>query len=433
MKDKLTDAYIIQGATALNGSLSINTAKNSALVLLLGALLSKEKVVLQDIPRLSDIFVMVDLLKHFGATVEWYGNDLHIQAETITNCSGPYHLVSKMRASFVGLGALLGRCREAGMAMPGGCTFGPRPVDRHIKAFQDLGAVITDEDGDFRIHLEKPLEGVAQFSAPTVGGTQNIILASVLGEGTVTIENAACEPEITDLVTMLSKMGAQISGKGSARLVIQGVKALKGITYRPIPDRIEAATFMLAAAATRGKVRLDKLNVDHLDAVISKLTDAGVRVEKHNQSSLSIDASTKLKPVSLVTSEYPGIATDVQAPFTSFLATVHGQSQIEERVYPGHRFTHVQELQKMGSQIHLNDSTLSINGGSLEGTKVHAADIRAGGAMVIAGLAATGTTVVTGLEYIERGYASFDERLRQLGATIRRQELVETLTGTYGD
>lgn len=435
MINKLTDAYIIHGGKALEGNLAINTAKNSALFLLLGALLSKEKVILKDVPRLSDILVMADLLKHFGASVEWYGNDIHVEASTITDCSGPYHLVSKMRASFVGLGPLLGRCQEASMAMPGGCTFGPRPVDRHIKAFRDLGAEVEEEDGLFSIKLNQPLQGVAHFEAPTVGGTHNILLASVLGEGTVTIENAAKEPEITDLVRMLSAMGAQIQGEGSSTLVIQGVKELHGVTYRPIPDRIEAATFMLATAATRGKASFHKVDLTHLGTVISKMTESGVRFTSEGAGSITVDATHQLNPVNLFTSEYPGIATDVQAPFTAYLATVAGESIIEERVYPGHRFTHVEELNKMAANIDLDDSTLSIQGSVLKGCKVHAADIRAGGAMVSAGLAAQGITVVTGLEYIDRGYEAFDERLRQLGADMHRQEIAgtEVLTGTYGD
>ena len=433
MTKKLNDAYIIHGGSPLQGELKINTAKNSALVLILAGLLTKEKVVLKDLPKLSDILIMCDLLEHFGAKVAWYGHDLHIEAKNISNCTGPYHLVSKMRASFVALGPLLGRCKEAGMAMPGGCAFGPRPVDRHIKAFKDLGAIVEESDGDFRLRLNGSLQGTAHFVAPTVGGTQNILLASVLGNHEVTIENAAKEPEITDLVQMLKSMGAHIEGEGSSTLHIKGVPELHGTTYRPIPDRIEAATFMLAAAATRGRLTLHQVEISHLSSVIAKLTEAGVKFSKVGPASLAVDASADLQAVSFYTSEYPGIPTDVQAPFTAFLATVEGQSEIEERVYPGHRFTHVAELEKMQVKLELSDSTLKIWGGRLRGAKVHSADIRAGGAMVVAGLAAKGTTVVTGLEYIDRGYEQFDERLRQLGADIHRQEIIETLTGTYGD
>ncbi len=433
MKKKLNDAYIIHGGLTLSGELKVNTAKNSALVLILAALLTKEKVILKDLPKLSDIMIMCELLEHFGAKVAWYDHDLHIEAKEITTCTGPYHLVSKMRASFVALGPLLGRCKEAGMAMPGGCAFGPRPVDRHIKAFKDLGAVVEESDGDFRLRLQGSLKGTAHFVAPTVGGTQNILLASVLGDHEVRIENAAKEPEITDLIQMLKSMGANIEGEGTDTLTIKGVSELRGTIYRPIPDRIEAGTFMLAAAATRSKLTLHQIEISHLSSVISKLTEAGVKFSKVGPASLLVDATGDLQAVSFYTSEYPGIPTDVQAPFTAFLATVAGECEIEERVYPGHRFTHVEELQKMQAQLELDESTLSIHGGALIGTKVHSADIRAGGAMVVAGLAAKGTTVVTGLEYIDRGYEQFDERLRQVGADIHRQEIIESLTGTYGD
>lgn len=430
---KLKSAYIIQGNIPLSGDVTINTAKNSVLFLMLAPLLSKEKVILKDIPRLSDIMIMTQMLEHFGAIVEWHGRDLHIQAENISSVTGPYHLVSKMRASFTALGALLGRCKEAGMAMPGGCTFGPRPVDRHIKAFKDLGAEVIETDGDFRLKLQGSLKGTAHFEAPTVGGTHNILLASVLGEHEVVIENAAREPEIADLIDLLSKMGAQIQGKGTSTLTIQGVKELSGTTFRPIPDRIEAGTFLLAAAATRSKLTLHQVELSHLTAVIAKLTESGLLFTKNGPDSLSVDATGPLKAIDLVTSEYPGIATDVQAPFSAYLATLSETSIVEERVYPGHRFTHVDELNKMGADISLDNSTLHIKGGQLQGAKLHSADIRAGGAMVIAGLAATGTTVVTGLEFIDRGYERFDERLRALGADIHRQEVLESLTGTYGD
>lgn len=433
MMKEVNDVYIIHGGTPLKGEITINTAKNSALVLILASLLSKDKVILKDIPKLSDVLVMCDLLEHFGASINWFGNDLHIQTEIITNCTGPYHLVSKMRASFVALGPLLGRCKEAGMAMPGGCTFGPRPVDRHIKAFRELGAEVSESDGDFRLRLKTALQGRVHFAIPTVGGTQNILLASVLGEHQVVIENAAKEPEITDLIQMLKSMGANIEGEGSSTLTIKGVPELKGTVYRPIPDRIEAATFMLAAAASRGKISLHQLEISHLSSVIAKLSEAGLVFTQEGPGSLNIDATGDLAAVSLHTSEYPGIPTDVQAPFSAFLATVAGQSHIEERVYPGHRFTHVAELEKMQADIALHESTVHLRGKTLKGAKVHSADIRAGGAMVIAGLAATGTTVVTGLEYIDRGYEAFDTRLRQLGADIHRQVIVERLTGTYGD
>ena len=430
----LQSALHITGGTPLKGTTQINTAKNSVLFLMLGALLTEEKVVLRDVPRLSDILVMVELLRHFGATVEWHGRDVHIQASEMTTCEAPYHLVSKMRASFVALGSLVGRCGEGRMPMPGGCAFGPRPVDRHIKAFKELGVTILEESGDFVFKRTAPLNGRTTFEAPTVTGTHNVVLASVLGEGKVVIENAALEPEITDLVTMLNQMGARIEGAGTSTLTIEGVPHLNGITYRAIPDRIEAGTLMLAAAATRGSVTFEDINIEHLRTVIEKMREAGVSVLELAPDRLLVDATGTLKPVELKATEYPGIATDLQGPFGAFLMTVPGESVVSDHVYFDHRFTHVEPATKLGAKLELDYNTLTIDGGHLlTGMAVHAADIRAGGALIIAALAARGRSQVTGLEYIERGYERITERLRALGATIYRESAVEVVTGTYGD
>ena len=333
---QLEQALVVRGKLPLSGDIKVNTAKNSALFLMLGALLTREEVVLRDIPRLSDILIMTEMLEHFGARVNWLGNDLHICAADIINSSGPYHLVSKMRASFVAIGALLGRCGRASMAMPGGCTFGPRPVDRHIKAFKALGAKVTEEAGDFTISRDAPLEGTYEFEAPTVGGTENVLLASALGEKTVIIKNAALEPEIIDLAGLLNAMGACISGAGTRVIKIEGVSELHGATYRPIPDRIEAATLMLAIAATRSKATVSGVNVEHLHAVMEKMAEAGVLFAHIDETTLEVDATGPLKPVNVTAKEYPGIPTDVQAPFGAFLATLDGSSTVEERVYVGH-------------------------------------------------------------------------------------------------
>ena len=424
----------ITGGTPLRGSVRVNAAKNSVLVLMLGALLTREKVVLQGVPRLSDILVMVDLLRHFGAVVTWQGNDLHIQADTLTTCAAPYHLVSKMRASFVALGALLGRCGEVRMPMPGGCAFGPRPVDRHIKAFKALGAEILEEAGDFVVGLPQPLNGRVVFEAPTVGGTQNILLASVLGEGDVIIENAACEPEIVDLARLLTRMGARIIGAGRPVMRVVGVPRLHGVTYRAIPDRIEAGTLMLAVAATRGAARFENVNPEHLSAVTDKLRETGVQISEAGPDTLFVDARGPLYPVELVAVEYPGIPTDLQGPFGAFLVTVPGESVVSDHVYFDHRFTHVEPLSDLGADLDLNYNTLTIHGGKpLVGTAMQAADIRAGGALVVAALAARGRSSIGGVEYIERGYERITERLRGLGAMIHKVSSVEVVTGTYGD
>ena len=424
------DALYITGGTPLQGEVHAHAAKNSVLYLMMGSLLTREKVVLEDVPKLSDILILCQMLEHFGAAVRWHGRDLHIEASEIFTCDAPYALVSQLRASFVAMGALLGRCGEANISMPGGCAFGPRPVDRHIKAFRQIGATVGEAGGDFQVRRSGALAGRAVFEVPTVGGTQNIILASALGQGHVTIENAALEPEIADLAAMLNAMGARIRGAGTPTVHIEGVASLRGVTYRPVPDRIEAGTFMLAAAATRGSVTLRNVNPEHLRAVTHKLGESGVTVTQVDARTLHVDAAGSLKPVDVTASEYPGLPTDLQAPFGAFLATVPGFSTLQDRVYPD-RFTHVGELTRAGARLELRDRTLVVRGGPLTGTQMHAADIRAGGALVVAALAAAGESAITGVRYIERGYEGLEERLRALGARVTKGRAPELATKTH--
>jgi UDP-N-acetylglucosamine 1-carboxyvinyltransferase len=414
------EALIIKGGTPLRGDVHINTAKNSALYLILASLLTKEPVRLRDIPRLSDVLVSLEILEHVGVEVRWEGRDLHLHAANVHTCGAPYSLVSKMRASFVAMGALLARCGRARISMPGGCAFGPRPVDRHIAAFQALGVQIDEEGGDFHAFRGARLEGTVVFEAPTVGGTQNVILASALKGGRVTIENAALEPEIADLAQMLNAMGARISGAGTSTICIEGVEELAGVDYRPVPDRIEAGTFMLAAAATRGTITLRGVNPTHLESVSEKLRETGVRVVEVGQDGLLVDASGDLQAADVTAAEYPEIATDLQAPFSAYLATLPGASVVRDRVYPD-RFTHVDELRRTGADVELFERTLIIRGGRLAAARMHAADIRAGGALVIAALGATGTSVISGLQYLDRGYEALTERLVALGANVARK------------
>lgn len=422
----------IRGGRPLRGTFHANTAKNSTLYLILAALLTREPVLLRNVPRLSDVSVLLDIVQHVGGRVHWQGHDLHVHAPQITRCEAPYHLVSKMRASFVALGALLGRCGAARVSLPGGCAFGPRPVDRHIKAFAQLGVEVREEGGDFIAIRSRPLSGRAVFEAPTVGGTQNLLLASALGEGHVVIENAALEPEVADLIGMLNAMGAKISGAGTSTLEITSVPELHGVSYTPIPDRIEAGTVMLATAATRGQVTFRDVNPEHLRAVIAKLTEAGVNLEILDRSTVYVDATGPLKAVDVTAVEYPGVPTDLQAPFGAFLATVPGVSTIVDRVYPD-RFTHVGELSRAGAKLTLRDRTLIVRGGALHGATMHAADIRAGGALIVAALAAEGESRITGVQFIERGYEALPERLARLGADIRLERPEPLATGTYGD
>lgn len=417
---KQAEAFIIRGGSPLKGELTVSSAKNSALYLLLAALLTDEPVELLDVPDLSDVRVTCEILEHFGVRVERRGPHLMLHAAELTSHTAPFALVSKMRASFVAMGALLGRMGRARLSMPGGCAFGPRPVDRHISAFKAIGVDISEEGGDFYAETHGTLEGTVTFPAPTVGGTQNVLLATAVGSGTVVIENAALEPEIADLADMLNSMGADIRGADSGTIVVRGVPRLSGTSFRPLPDRIEAGTYMLAAAATRGTITLNRVRRDHLTAVIAKLEETGVRVLDHGPESLIVDASGELIAADVTSAEYPEIPTDLQAPFSAYLATLPGASVVRDRVYPD-RFTHVDDLRRAGADVEIFERTLIIRGGPLAAARLHAADIRAGGAVVIAALAATGTSVITGLEFIDRGYEDMSGRLSGLGATISRE------------
>jgi len=414
-------ALEIVGGQPLGGEVAIHTAKNSALYLILASLLTDEPLVIEDVPRLSDVLVALEILAHTGVEVAWQGRDVRLHAREVRQTSAPYRLVSKMRASFVVMGALLARAGEARISMPGGCAFGPRPVDRHLKAFAALGIEVADDNGDFVARRRGPIAGKVVFEAPTVGGTQNVLLASALGDGAVEIENAALEPEIADLADLLNRMGARIEGAGTPFVSVQGVPRLRAARFRPIPDRIEAGTFMLATAATRGDVTLRGVRPEHLEAVRDKLTEAGVRVVDVARDALRIDATGELEAVDVTAVEYPGVPTDLQAPFGAFLATVPGVSVVRDRVYPD-RFTHVTELQRMGARLELTERTLVVHGGPLSAAEVHAADLRAGGALVVAALAADGRSRVLGLEAIDRGYERFSERLASLGASVSRSD-----------
>ena len=414
-------ALVVDGGTPLNGEVHVFAAKNSALYLILASLLTDEPVVLEGVPKLSDVLVGLELLEHIGVDVHWTGRDVRLQARALRSTAAPYRLVSKMRASFVLMGALLARAGEARISMPGGCAFGPRPVDRHLKAFADLGVEVADDAGDFVARRRGRIEGRVAFESPTVGGTQNVLLASALGGGEVVIENAALEPEIADLADLLVAMGARIEGAGTPRIHVQGVERLRGARFRPIPDRIEAGTFMLAAAATRGDVTVRGVRAEHLGAVRDRLVEAGVRIVDVGRDGMRVDATGELRSVDVTATEYPGFPTDLQAPFGAFLATTPGVGVVRDRVYPD-RFTHVEELRKMGARLDLTDQTLVVRGRALEGADVHAADIRAGGALVVAALAARGRSRVTGLEFIDRGYERFADRLAGLGARVVRAD-----------
>lgn len=425
------DVLLVRGGVPLAGELPAYRAKNSALYLMLAALLTDEPVVLHDVPKLADVLVSEEILRFVGVDTSWDGHDLHLHAANLRTHHAPYSLVSKMRASFVIMGALLGRTGEARVSMPGGCAFGPRPVDRHVDAFNAIGARIDEEDGDFYAYRNGKLSGTVHFEAPTVGGTQNVILAAALAADEVVIENAAREPEVPDLADMLRAMGADIEGDGTSTIRIRGVEKLRGVHYRPIADRIEAGTFLLAAAATRGAITVTDVEPKHMDAVLDALERTGVVVTR-GADRVSVDATGPLRPVDIEAREYPGVPTDLQAPFSAYLATLPGLSHVRDHVYPD-RFTHVEELARTGARLVLEDQCLEIRGGPLHGAAMYAADIRAGGALVLAALAAEGLSEVGGMQFVDRGYEALAERLRHLGARVERAITpVVAHTGTYG-
>lgn len=413
------DTLIIDGGHPLDGRTRVQSAKNSALYLILASLLTEEELVLRDVPRLSDVLVGLEILAHVGVDVRWDGDDLRLKAERIDRSDAPFRLVRKMRASFVAMGALIGRTGTARIGVPGGCAFGPRPIDRHLAAFEALGVDVREVDGDFVAERRGPLEGHVIFEAPTVGGTQNVLLASALGSRRVVIENAALEPEVADLIDLLNAMGARIRGAGTSVLSIEGVERLHGTTFAPIPDRIEAGTLLLAAAATRGSIRLDNVRPEHLTAVVDALRATGVWIDEDGPRALTLDAAGPLHAVDVVATPYPGLPTDLQAPFGAYLATLPGKATVRDEVYPD-RFTHVEELRKMGARLRVDERTLHIDGGALQGADIHAADIRAGGALVVAALAARGRSNVSGVEFLDRGYQNLAARLRSLGAQVER-------------
>ncbi|GHF99734.1 UDP-N-acetylglucosamine 1-carboxyvinyltransferase [Deinococcus piscis] len=414
----------IQGGHPLGGELAVQPSKNAALPILVASLLSSEPVTLHGIPRLSDVYTILELASHVGARHAWTGpNSLTIHTPELLHTDAPYALVSKMRASFIMMGALLGRAGEATVSMPGGCAFGFRPVDQHVKAFRAIGIDVTEEGGNFQASRGANFGGRFVFEMLTVGGTHNAILASVLGEGShVTLENASIDTDVVDLIGFLNSLGADIRGAGTNTLDIYGVKALRGGEYRVIPDRIEAGTFMLAAAATRSRLTLTDLRPDHVRSLSSKLEEMGVQITE-SADSLVVDATRGiLRPVDVTTQSYPGFPTDLQPQMSALLATVDGTSIVQDPVYKD-RLTHVAELQRMGADIKVSGYTQIIRGAHLRGAPVKAADLRAGASLFIAGLTADGETVIDGVEYLNRGYENLAARLRSIGADVHQPEV----------
>lgn len=415
---------IVSESNSLRGTVRISGAKNSVLPILAASLLGDRESIIEEIPYLSDVKIMCDLLKSFGAKVEFSDNKtrLRINSNIIDNATAPYELVNKMRASILVMGPLLAKMGVAKISLPGGCAIGSRPVDLHLKGFAAMGAEITQDHGYIEATVKGRLRGSKIYlDFPSVGATENIMMAAVLAEGQTIIENAAIEPEIVDLATYLTTMGADIKGAGTDTIKINGVDSLKGATHAVIPDRIEAGTFMVAAAITGGDVVIENVVPDHLKPITAKLREAGVEISEE-LSSLHIKSDGNIKPIDIKTHPYPGFPTDMQSQMTSLMTKADGTSMVIETIFEN-RFMHLAELKRMGANVKIEGRSAIIEGKcKLTGAKVKATDLRAGAALILAGLVAEGITEITDIEHIERGYVNIHEKLNQLGANIQRVE-----------
>jgi UDP-N-acetylglucosamine 1-carboxyvinyltransferase len=415
------DSLLIKGGVPLHGEVTISGAKNAVLPIMAATLLTSEPCVIRRVPNLSDVRFMGQILTSLGAEVEFDGDQLRVRAAKV-RATGSYSLIRKMRGSICILGPLLGRLRRARVSLPGGCIIGARPIDLHLKGVAALGAKVTIEAG-YVCATARTLAGSEVFlggrSGPTVLGTANVMMAAVLADGITIIESAACEPEVTDLADFLNAMGAKVAGAGSPTITITGVKTLHGAEHEVIPDRIEAATYAIAGAATAGELVLRGARTDHLHAVLDKLREAGVVVER-NGGTLRVRRGRRLKPVDITTLPYAGFPTDVQAQMMVLMALTPGISIITERIFEA-RFMHVSELARLGADIALEGPSAIVKGGrALSGAPVMASDLRASAALVLAGLVARGTTQVNRIYHVDRGYESMDDKLRALGARIQR-------------
>ncbi len=415
--------FRINGGNRLRGSVRIGGAKNAALPIMAASILCDGEVILHDVPSVADVVSLAELLGKLGVEVERRQDGaLRLLASDEMNCKAEYDIVRKMRASICVLGPLLAKRGKAQVAMPGGCAIGDRPVDLHLRAMRLLGADVELVSGDI-VAKAKRLRGTEMFLGgpfgSTVLGTANAMMAAVLAEGVTVIEMAACEPEVRDLADFLNKCGASITGQGTPRIIIEGVKELNGCEYRIIPDRIEAGTFMVAAAITNGELTLENCRLDHLMAFVDRLNAVGVNVERKEEAT-TVASSRRLEPIEVTTQPFPGMPTDLQAQLMALLCLADGNSVITEKIFPD-RFLHVGELNRMGANLHKSGPTVIVQGVKrLVGAPVMASDLRASAALVLAGLAARGTTDINRIYHIDRGYQRIDEKLRGIGAEIER-------------
>lgn len=415
--------YHISGGNRLRGTIRISGAKNSSLPIMAAALLCEGEVVLHDVPVVADVKSLSELLSKLGVDVDRRADGaLRLMVRDEMNFRAEYDIVRKMRASICVLGPLLAKRHNAQVSMPGGCAIGDRPVDIHLRAMRKLGAEIDLISGDILAKAKK-LRGCEMFLGGPFGSsvlaTGNAMMAASLAEGVTVIEMAACEPEVVDLANFLNKCGASITGHGTPRLVIEGVKKLHGCEHRVIPDRIEAGTYMIAAAITNGELKLENCRVDHLMAFVDRLAAIGIDVER-KPDHVIVASARRLEPIEVVTQPFPGMPTDLQAQLLTLLCLADGNSIVTEKIFPD-RFMHVPELARMGARLHKEGPTVMVQGVKrLSGAPVMASDLRASAALVLAGLAARGTTDVNRIYHLERGYDRMDEKLRAVGADIER-------------
>ncbi len=418
-RDKMSK-LLVEKSPPLRGNVRISGAKNSALPILAASLLGTEDIILEDVPQLKDVEVMCEVLSSLGAKVEFLDKGvIKINSKNVNSYETPYELMSKMRASFLVMGPLLTRLGKAKTSMPGGCAIGTRPIDLHLKGFRALGAEIDVDHGYIGAYADKLVGDRIYLDFPSVGATENIMMAAVMAEGETIIDNAAMEPEIVDLANFLNKLGAQIKGVGTSTIRIKGVKELGGATHSIIPDRIEAGTFMVAAAITKGDVIVENVITSHIKPIIAKLREAGCEVWEE-EDKVRVVGTDNLKAVDIKTLPYPGFPTDMQAQFMALMSVAQGTSVIIETVFEN-RFMHVDELKRMGADIKIDGRSAIVQGvKELMSAPVKATDLRAGAALILAGLKADGVTEISDIYHIDRGYENIEEKFTKLGAKIYR-------------
>jgi UDP-N-acetylglucosamine 1-carboxyvinyltransferase len=418
------DRFVIQGGTPLEGRVTISGAKNAALPAMAAALLTGDRVILHNVPRVRDIGTMRSLLDELGVdssvTHDHVGNTVEIQARQLLNSEAPYELVKQMRASVLVLGPLAARFGQVRVSLPGGCAIGARPINLHLKGLEKLGATVTLDHGYVDAKADQLKGSFIYFETISVTGTENLLMAAALADGETILENAAREPEVQDLAELLVKMGASIEGAGTARIRVRGVSSLHGAEHTIIPDRIEAGTFLAAAGISRGHLVLDNVEPHHLKAVIAKLAELGVEVSDPSDHRLEVKGPEQLHAADVSTQEYPGFPTDMQAQYMALATQAEGSSVITETIFES-RYLHALELSRMGADIRVEGRRAVVRGKTpLSGAPVQASDLRASASLVLAGLAASGETIIDRVYHIDRGYERVEEKLAKTGARIRR-------------